>query len=166
MSNSCAIPWTAAHQALLSVGTLQARILEWVAMPSSRGSSQPGDWTQVSCIEGGFLTVWVTREAHNLFYILLQIKLNLVHITKQNLQEIQNVPVNNHIGTKAPRGEIQVGIIQLPWFYENWLLKQRKNPWKQRCISVEIILLYPQVLGIRFKFYKVIYIQSPTYAFR
>ena len=33
-------------------GILQARILEWVAMPFSRGSSQPRDWTQVSCIAG------------------------------------------------------------------------------------------------------------------
>ena len=33
---------------------LQARILEWVAMPCSRGSSQPRDWIQVSCIAGGF----------------------------------------------------------------------------------------------------------------
>ena len=36
------IPWTVAQQALLSMGILQAGILEWVAMPSSRGSSQPG----------------------------------------------------------------------------------------------------------------------------
>ena len=43
-------PWTAAHQASLSMGILQARILEWVAMPSSRGSSQPRDRSQVSCI--------------------------------------------------------------------------------------------------------------------
>ena len=35
-------PWTVAHQAPLS-GILQATILEWVAMPSSRGSSQPWD---------------------------------------------------------------------------------------------------------------------------
>ena len=35
-------PWTVAHQAPLSMGILQAKILEWVAMPSSRGSSQPG----------------------------------------------------------------------------------------------------------------------------
>ena len=42
---------------------LQARILEWVAMPFSRGSSQPRDQTQVSCIAGGFFTIWVTREA-------------------------------------------------------------------------------------------------------
>ena len=33
-------------------GILQARILEWVAISSSRGSSQPRDQTQVSCIAG------------------------------------------------------------------------------------------------------------------
>ena len=42
--------WTAAHQAPLSMGILQARILKWIAMPSSRGSSWPRDWTQVSYI--------------------------------------------------------------------------------------------------------------------
>ena len=35
--------WTVAHQPLLSMGIHRARILEWVAMPSSRGSSQPRD---------------------------------------------------------------------------------------------------------------------------
>ena len=44
-------------------GILQARILEWVAVPFSRGSSQPRDWTQVSHIVGGFFTSWATREA-------------------------------------------------------------------------------------------------------
>ena len=42
-------------------GILQARILEWVAMPSSRGSSQPRDQTQVSRIAGGFFTIWATK---------------------------------------------------------------------------------------------------------
>jgi len=37
-------------------GILQARILEWVAFPYSRGSSKPRDQTQVSHIEGGFFT--------------------------------------------------------------------------------------------------------------
>ena len=37
-------------------GILQARILEWVAIPFSRGSSQPWDRTQVSPIAGGFFT--------------------------------------------------------------------------------------------------------------
>ena len=49
-------PWTV-H------GILQTRILEWVAFPFSRGSSQPRDWTQVSCIAGRFFTSWATREA-------------------------------------------------------------------------------------------------------
>ena len=39
-------------------GILQARMLEWVAMPSSRGSSWPKEQTCVSCIVGGFFTVW------------------------------------------------------------------------------------------------------------
>ena len=42
---------------------LQARIMEWVAFPFSRGSSQPRDRTQISCIAGGFFTSWATREA-------------------------------------------------------------------------------------------------------
>ena len=46
----CGTPWTVAHQSPLSMGILQARILEWIAMPSYRGSSQPRDRTQVSHI--------------------------------------------------------------------------------------------------------------------
>ena len=55
--------WTVAHQAPLSMRILQARILEWVAIPFSRGSSWPKDWTEVSCIAGRFFTIWATREA-------------------------------------------------------------------------------------------------------
>ena len=58
-----ATPWTVVHQAPLSMGILQERILEWVAMSFSRGSSQPRDWTQVSHIASGFFTVWATKEA-------------------------------------------------------------------------------------------------------
>ena len=54
-------PWTIIHQTPLSMGTLHARILEWVAMPSSRGLSQPRDWTQVSYIAGRLFTIWATR---------------------------------------------------------------------------------------------------------
>ena len=44
-------------------GTLQARILEWVAFPFSSGSSQPRDGTQVSLIAGGFFANWSMRES-------------------------------------------------------------------------------------------------------
>ena len=49
-------PWTVARQAPLSMGILQERILDWVAMPSSRRSSQLRDRTQVSHIAGIFFT--------------------------------------------------------------------------------------------------------------
>ena len=58
-------PWTVACRVLLSMGILQAKILEWIAMPSSRGSSQPRVQTQVSCIAGRFFTVCATREAND-----------------------------------------------------------------------------------------------------
>ena len=54
---------TQSYPTLWPHGILQARILEWVAFPFSRGSSQPRDWTQVSCITGRFFTSWATREA-------------------------------------------------------------------------------------------------------
>ena len=47
----------------MQYGILQASILEWVAFPFPRGSSQPRDKTRVSLIAGRFFTSWVTREA-------------------------------------------------------------------------------------------------------
>ena len=45
-------------------GILQARILKWVAFPFFRGSSQPRDQTQVSCIAGRFFSSWATRNIY------------------------------------------------------------------------------------------------------
>ena len=53
----CSPPGSSVH------GILQARILKWVAIPFSKGSSQPRDWTQVSRTTGGSFTIWATREA-------------------------------------------------------------------------------------------------------
>ena len=57
----CSPPGSCVH------GILQARILEWVAIPSSKGSSRPRDWTSVACITGRFSTIWVTRESPGCF---------------------------------------------------------------------------------------------------
>ena len=54
----CGPPGSSVH------GILQARILEQVAMPSSRGSSRPRDRTWVSHIAGRFFTIWTTRETY------------------------------------------------------------------------------------------------------
>ena len=54
-------------------GILQARKLEWVAIPFSRGFSQPRDQIWVSCIAGRFFTFWVTREALKTFILYYKI---------------------------------------------------------------------------------------------
>ena len=53
----CNLPGSSVH------GILQARMLEWVAISFSRGSSQPRNRTQVSYTAGRFFTDWATREA-------------------------------------------------------------------------------------------------------
>ena len=58
-STDCSPPGSSVH------GILQARILEWVATPSSRGSSQPRDPTHISCTAGRFFT---TEPRGKLFY--------------------------------------------------------------------------------------------------
>ena len=62
--HDCSPPGSSVH------GILQARILEWVAMSSSRESSQPRNWTQVSHIAGGFFTIWATGEGIYLYMFM------------------------------------------------------------------------------------------------
>ena len=52
----CSLPGSSIH------GIFQARVLEWVVISFSRGSSRPSDWTWVSCIVGRCFTIWATRE--------------------------------------------------------------------------------------------------------
>ena len=75
--------WTVARQAPLSMGILQARILEWVGISFSRGSSQPRDWTVsfVSpALSGGFFTTSATWVAHfiDLFFSFIFISCRLI----------------------------------------------------------------------------------------
>ena len=55
----CSPPGSSVH------GALQVRILEWVAMPSSRGSCWPRDWMPISCIASRIFTICINREAHH-----------------------------------------------------------------------------------------------------
>ena len=59
-------------------GILQARILGWAVFPFSWESSQPRDWTRVSCIAGAFFTNWAIREALRVAKTFLKKKKNKV----------------------------------------------------------------------------------------
>ena len=52
----CSLPCSSIH------GIFQARVLGWVAISFSRGSSLPRDWPRVFCIVGRRFTIWATRE--------------------------------------------------------------------------------------------------------
>ena len=76
VAQSCPIfcdPMDGSHPGFSVHGILQARILEWVAIPFSRGPSRLRDQTWVSCFAGGFSTIWATREAPGIGIIEPQI---------------------------------------------------------------------------------------------
>ena len=105
---------------------LQARILEWVAFPFSRGSSQPRDRTQVSRIAGGFFTNWAMRES-----------------TVKKRSEVLYLSVYQRYGTIKDRVSPDL-YIQVTWFVpmntEVWncclksLLPSEKRGWIERMI--------------------------------
>ena len=60
-------PWTVAHQTPLSMGILQARILEWVAKPSSRGSSRPRDRTHALYVWPPLILTLFNKQAIEMY---------------------------------------------------------------------------------------------------
>ena len=91
----------------LVYGILQARILEWVAISFSGGSSQPRGWTQVSCITGRFFTNWAMREAPHAWaegskYIVTAWITNPLEV--YDLRQIMLVVLIPHAITKWSKG--------------------------------------------------------------
>ena len=82
-------------------GILQATVLEWVAIPFSRGSSWPRDRTQVSHTADRFFTVWATREALFTFtkYFFMSIASTEPHTTILSWQAVLHP--HNRWKTKA-----------------------------------------------------------------
>ena len=70
---NCSPPVSSVHE------ILQARILEWVAIPFSRRSSRPRDQTEVSCVAGRFFTISTTREALHMKPMSKQVRKAEIH---------------------------------------------------------------------------------------
>ena len=111
---NCSPPGSSSH------GILQARILEWVAIPFSRGSSQPRDRTPVSHTAGRFFTVWATREAC--------LKLSETFNLKQKKQK-------QYLWSTIKESTIKWG---LPAFYIAWclvLVTEWVNEWVDKLME-------------------------------
>ena len=117
-------PWTVAHQVSVH-GISQARILEWVAISSSNGSSQPRNQTHVSgvlCIGRWILFHCATWKAHIILHIILNNILNFqgpqipsltFHNIKTNpFQDAQVISYNKRI-TRAFGNYFQLQILPL-----------------------------------------------------
>ena len=89
----CSLPGSSRH------GILQARILEWVAIPFSRGSSQPRDGTWVSCIAGRRFNLWATRER-----MMLKLKLQYFAHLMQRVDSLEKTLMLGGIGGRRKRG--------------------------------------------------------------
>ena len=173
----CATPWTAAHQAPLSMefsrqeywsglpfpspgkwkwkwsclvmsdslrpvdcsppsssihGILQTRILEWVAISFSRGSSRPRDWTQVSHIVGKHFNLCATREALLLqeIFPIHRSNLGFMHC-RQILYHLSHLPYNIHIRSSH---------IKLPFVYiKNGQYWQFQTVQPSICVYVYVL---------------------------
>ena len=101
----CSPPGSSVH------GILQARTLEWVAMPSSRGSSWPRNQTRVSCTADIFFTSWATREAPSGLY-------------QKGVQSSDQYPKDSHLSPTLTHVPIQQKLHKLsharhyPWISE------------------------------------------------
>ena len=121
-----ATPWTVACQAPLSMKFFQARILEWVVMPSSRVSSPPRVQTWVSYIKGRFFTTSSTREAQK----RSEYNQLWLHQYRQEIAFLQNALL-----LPSPRGEpAPVNMTQILW------QKKKKNTNKVNLCLYEFIV--------------------------
>ena len=93
-------------------GILQARILEWVAFPFSRGSPQPRDRTQVSRVAGGFFTIWATREASTCQSLIL--------ILSRNLKISENISITNFQISRISTLQPQIYPVQSSGALSSW----------------------------------------------
>ena len=105
----CSLPGSSVH------GILQAKILEWVAISFSRGSSRPTNQTQVSCIAGRLFTDWAMGEAPSKAFIA----------TAKSLQSCLTLcdPIDG-----SPPGSPVPGILQARTL--EWVAISFSNAWK------------------------------------
>ena len=88
----CSLPGSSVH------GILQAKTLEWVATPFFRGSSQPGDWTQVTCIASRFFH-HLSHQRSPVLVTALSTELMLLHlnIKLRSISDALGIPATLHI---------------------------------------------------------------------
>ena len=130
----CVTLWTIALQAPLSTGILQARILEWVSMPSSRGSSQPRDGTHVKfpALAGGLFTSSTTWKAY------------IWHCMYLNTQKYNT---KNEPLITMDFGQLHVNmgssiVTNVPFQWEKLIIQKSVHMWKQELYGKSLYIIF------------------------
>ena len=156
---------TIALQAPLSIGSLQARILEWVIYPFSGGTYQPRNRTRVSCIAGGFFTSWATQEAH--IKSVKKQKWKQAFFESQTVNDRLSTEAQTHISLPNNHGNISPEtrpctqcipqyICKLivgsgkPWYFQLWCASNKTN----RHTSIHKCLSWQSIDFFMNQFYK------------
>ena len=116
----CSPPGSSVH------GIFQARILEWVAISFSRGSSQPKNQTCISCIAGRFFTNWVTREAWGFLRDFLQGESLKGRQTQRGCDHRGRPSERLKRGKKLER--VSTRFDPLPWPCSHYVTTRRSDP--------------------------------------
>ena len=127
----CSLPGSSVH------GILQARILEWVAIPFSRESSRLRDWTRVSCTADRFFTVWATKEEKMSWF-----ELNFV---------------DKYIFFTLPPFQLH---FLVPFLMDLNFLLIIENSYMAHYIANNTIKLYNNLLSLLWIFYVLLYIHN------
>ena len=110
-SINCSPPGSSVHR------IPQTRILEWVAIPSFRGSSQPRDWTCISCIAGGFFT---TEPPGKIPIVLLLMPHHWPGFCEPETEQQEN---SLHVSKDDTTGFVMVPIKGRQCSYGHWELR-------------------------------------------
>ena len=127
-------------------GVLQARILEWVAVPFSRGSSQPRDWTQVSCITGrspSYISYMNVKSLSRvrLFATLWIVTTRLLHPWDFQARILEWVAISFSRGSSWPRD----------WTHISRIAGRHFTVWATREAPIITVIHIP--VSILFKFF-------------
>ena len=107
-------------------GIPQARILEGVAIPFSRGSSQHRDQTQVSCIVGRHFTVWATREVTGMYLVY-----DLAAAKSLQLCPTLCDPIDGSLPGSPVPGILQARTLE-------WVAISFSNAWKSKVYDLKL----------------------------
>ena len=109
-------------------------MLEWIAIPSFRGSFQSRDWSWIPCLEGRFFTIWATRESE-MWKVKVKVAQSCLTLCDPGIPQarifIEWVCVPFCRESSGPRIQTRLSYIT-GRFFTNWAIREAHFKWNER----------------------------------